>query len=73
MGKDCTDSKIVYEYDFEGTPGYNAVGAFEIVLINLGVINEDFIADIEDTERFSEYFTTTGRSLTTGRFEPQTR
>jgi hypothetical protein len=60
MGKNRSNPKVrqVWGYDEYGTKGYNAFGAFEVVLVNLGIIDVDDIIDLEDTERFDEHFST---------------
>lgn len=48
---------IQHCYDMFGSKGYNALAAFEITLVNLSIIDMEWVADIEDTERFDELFT----------------
>ena len=71
MGQNSSDSKVeedylkyVYIYDPLGTPGYNAMGAFEVTLIRLGVSIPEWTADIEDTERFDEQFRSRAAGIT---------
>lgn len=58
MGQDSTDSEIAWkwQYDNECTKGYNTLGAFEFTLLNLGVITDDDVSNIEDTECFDERY-----------------
>lgn len=57
MGKNCTNSEVIaWDFNEAYTEGYNALGAFECALVNLGIIADDDISNIEDTESFDEKY-----------------
>ena len=70
MGQDSSNPKITnwannprsWHWDDMCSYGFNILGAFEVVLINLDIIGEDEVANITDTERFDgKYRTSYGK------------
>lgn len=59
MGEDSSDSSLIrvkWHYDCFSTCGFNVIGAFEVVLINLRIITQDDVMDLEETEFFDETY-----------------
>lgn len=58
MGQDSTDSEVRINWDYDDivSEGFNALSSFEVVLINLGIITVDDVANIDDTESFDEKY-----------------